>query len=414
MATVEGGLRSVSSEDDAVSGAVRSIQAAAVSSRISQPVFDAILSDQALPARCYRALSLRLQAAGITVEVPAAVVPLDAELEKPDPGWNAVGQDHFMQRNWHDLLTPAEEHELGVLAQRGRLARQAIEEANAPPDGQRALRRQVKEGERAEERMVLANLRLVTNIAWKFKKQGGPAMEFDDLFQEGVIGLSTAIAKFDPNLGYKLSTYATWWIRQAINRAIADKARSIRLPVHKWEEARKVWKAGEGLRLEGLPCSPADIARRLDMSVERVRECERVSQPVRSLDRPVTPGGVTTGELLASPEDHDPAAVVVALDLERAIGEALRGLSTREKLVISLRFGLDDGQKRTLEEVGQEFGVTRERIRQIEAKALAKLRNPAVHGRLAAFVDFCDDLEAEQARDLRRKNARPIMATKEN
>jgi len=403
---LQDGLSLAGKDDSAVSDVFQAIQIAAIDGRLSQREFEIVLTEHALPARGFRPLMAALRAAGVTVVPSEPVLPLDAQSDDPDQGWNAVGQDRFLQRNWHELLTSVEEHDLGVLVQRGRLARRAIEKANAPPGSERVLHRQAKEGERAEERMILANLRLVAVIAWRFKMQGGPALEFEDLFQEGIIGLLTAVSKFDPSLGHKLSTYATWWIRQAINRAIDDKSRAIRLPVHKWEEVRSVWKAGETLRLEGRPNSPADIARRLQMSVERVVECQRVSQPVRSLDRLVTSSGLTTGELLAAHEDHDPAEVVMAQDLQRTIAEILRGLSDRERLVISLRFGLDDGKNRTLEEVGNKLGVTRERIRQIEAKALEKLRNPEVQESLAAYVDFRHDLEAERARDLCRKNAR--------
>ena len=383
--------------------------------RINQAAFDAALAEHALPARWFRALTAEMKLAGLTVTAaPEPVLPLDAPPPERDPGWNVVGQDAFIKRNWHPLLTAEEEHDLGVIVQRGRLARQALEDANAPPDGLRPLRRLVKIGERAEERMVLANLRLVTKLAWKLKRQGGPAMEMEDLFQEGVIGLTTAIAKFDPERGLKLSTYATWWIRQSMTRAIADKTRVVRLPVHKFEQVRSVWKAGEELRSAGRPSTPSDVAAFLGITEYQVQECHRVSQAVRSLDRPVGSGTATLGELLADPVGGDPGEIAVARAMENAVKEAMAGLSEREKQVMRLRFGLDDGRRRTLEEVGEEFGVTRERIRQIEAKTLRRLRDPARHAKLHDFVDFRHDLDAKVANDRRGSKVPPSHDTKEN
>ncbi len=289
------------------------------------------------------------------------------------------------------LLTGEEEVDLARRIQAGLQARAKLEAAESEgieldAAERRRLKRIIRDRDRASDDLTEANLRLVVSIA---KKYVGRGMLLLDLIQEGNLGLMRSVEKFDHTKGFKFSTYATWWIRQAITRAIADQARTIRIPVHMVESMNKVHRIQRQLiqELEREP-SIEELAEKVGLPPTKVREILRISQDPLSLDSPVgEEDDSNLADFIADGHAEAPAEVAARMMLNQAVEEVLDSLNDREKEVVRLRFGLDDGQARTLEEVGKQFGVTRERIRQIESKTLAKLRHPLKSQKLRDYLE---------------------------
>ncbi len=315
----------------------------------------------------------------------AAAPPLS--IEDPSAGVNDSVRLYLQEIGETDLLTMDQEVWLARRMERGKIAARRLACCGYAGEEERLeFLADAEDGERARAHLIQANLRLVVSVA---KKYVGRGLSFLDLIQEGNIGLMKATDKFDYSRGFKFSTYATWWIRQAITRAISDQSRTIRLPVHVGETINRVKKTAHRLQqiLEREP-TYEEIARALDIGDDKVRQVLDVSRHPVSLEAPVgQDGDAFLGDFIE--DDTMPAPLDLASQqlLKSQIGDALDRLNERERRIIQLRYGLDDGRFRTLEEVGREFGITRERIRQIEAKAIRKLRHPSYSRKLRGYLD---------------------------
>jgi RNA polymerase sigma factor (sigma-70 family) len=300
--------------------------------------------------------------------------PLSASSDSVRQYLNEIGRT--------ELLTPEQEVDLAKRYQAGL-------EAEITPRRKAQLNMVRRGGERAKDHMIRANLRLVVSVARKFRGRG---VDLLSLIQEGNLGLIRGVEKFDHTKGYKFSTYATWWIRQALQRGLANTGRTVRLPVHVHELMGKV-RYAEFALLQQLGREPTEkeIADELGLAVDRLREVKLAAQDVASLDKPIgEDGDATMGELVADEDAIDPESSATAVLAKREVERALAALTDRERTVLMLRYGLMDGEEHTLEDIGAQFGLTRERIRQIEKKTLTKLRHPSRGFQLRGLLDSVD------------------------
>jgi RNA polymerase primary sigma factor len=310
----------------------------------------------------------------------------EADLGRPAAATSDLVRIYLREIGRVPLLTAEDEVELAKSIEAGLFADEKLRGSFSLDGAEVAdLEFLVAEGERAKQRLIEANLRLVVSIA---KRYIGRGLVFLDLIQEGNLGLIRAVEKFDYTRGYKFSTYATWWIRQAITRAIADQARTIRVPVHMVETINKLARVQRQLHQDlGREATPDEIAAEMGIEPDRVADIQRIAQEPVSLQSPIGEEESDLGDFIEDADAVVPIEAAAFIMLQDQLERVLDDLSCREQRIIQLRFGLTDGHPRTLEEVGREFGVTRERIRQIESKTLAKLRHPSRAQMLREYLD---------------------------
>jgi RNA polymerase primary sigma factor len=334
-----------------------------------------------LPADAFDNVVRLLTDEGVEIVDPPAEEAADAPRDVPADTSQRAGTGDLVRIYLREigrvpLLTAQDEVELAKSIEAGLFAEEKLQGGFPALDAHRAeLSELAADGLRAKQRLIEANLRLVVSIA---KRYIGRGLVFLDLIQEGNLGLIRAVEKFDYTKGYKFSTYATWWIRQAITRAIADQARTIRIPVHMVETINKMARVQRQLHQDlGREATPHEIAAEMGLSPDRVAEIQRIAQEPVSLQSPIGEEDSDLGDFIEDADAVVPIEAAAFIMLQDQLEQILDTLSPREQKIIQLRFGLMDGHPRTLEEVGREFGVTRERIRQIESKTLAKLRHPS-------------------------------------
>ena len=336
-------------------------------------------------------LYVRLQEQGIQV-FDSDISLEDEETEEPGKiiDFSGVDEDdavrlYMLEVGRVPLLSGEQEVELAQQMERGLAARKLLSDRNHSLDRRLQLEVAIREGEAARRHLVQANARLVMSIAKKYLGQGVP---FLDLVQEGNLGLMKAAEKFDYRRGFKFSTYATWWVRQSITRALADQGRTIRVPVHMNDRIRKVYRAAQDLEQElGRQPTPEEIAQVVDLPAHKVQRALKVSRRSLSLEKPVgEEGDSELGEFIEDETSPSPAESAAQRMLREQLEEMFMSLSPREARILEMRFGLRDGHSYTLKETGQKFGLTRERIRQIEQEALAKLRQPQRSGKLREYL----------------------------
>ncbi|HEX2170825.1 MAG TPA: RNA polymerase sigma factor RpoD [Dehalococcoidia bacterium] len=305
---------------------------------------------------------------------------------KGEAGFNSVAL-YLQEISRTPLLTAADEVRLAMAMEQGQYAATRLAaNPNVRPTEKARLRADIARGEAARWRLTEANLRLVVSVAKKYVGRGMPLL---DLIQEGNFGLMRAVEKFDYHRGYKFSTYATWWVRQAVTRAIADQARTIRLPVHMVETIGELTRVARTLQQElGREPTVDEIASRMGVTPEKVTDINRASMQPVSLETPIGDEDESfLGDFIEDQNSPEPVEAATQQMLREQVEQVLKSLSSRERRILRLRFGLENGRTHTLEEVGRYFGVTRERIRQVEAKALGKLRHPSRRKRLRDFLD---------------------------
>ena len=348
------------------------------------------LEDVEAPPESFDEVVEDLQAAKITVRedsqnaLEATALSSDELVHVSDPV-----RMYLQEIGRYPLLTPQQEVELAMQMEAGGRASEKLQDdaaAELPVADRVILQRAARNADRARKRLVEANLRLVVSIA---KKYVGRGLSLLDLIQEGNLGLIRAVEKFDYRKGFKFSTYATWWIRQAVTRALADQARTIRVPVHMVETINKLARAQRTLMQElGREPTISEIAQELELEPKQVTELRRIAQDPVSLETPLgEEDDSTLGDFVEDTDADVPVEVASFKLLQEYLSLVLEGLNERERQVLIMRFGLADGKVKTLEEVGSHFSVTRERIRQIETKALAKLRQPARAKRLEGYLE---------------------------